>query len=104
MLNGIPVFVRALGLAFALLPLQQWLRLRHARQAEMGRGSGFAFLTVALSLAFCTVVTLWTIGYPHALRGLPSLAEAAILVFLALSLQLFYQGRLRAHFTRADLA
>ncbi len=103
-LDGIPVFLRALGLVFALLPLQQWLRLRHARRAEMGRGSSFAFLTVALSFAFCTVVTLWTIGYPHALRGLPPLAEAAILVFLALGLQLFYQGRLRAHFARADLA
>jgi hypothetical protein len=103
-LTGIPVFARALGLAFALLPLQQMLRLRYARQAEMGRTSSYAFLTIALSFAFSTVVTLWTVGYPRTLRGLPPLAEAAILVVLALGFQLFYQSRLRAHFARADLA
>lgn len=89
---------------FALLPLQQWLRLRHGRQAECGRTSGFALLAIMLSFVFSTLVTLWTVGYPHALRGIPPLAEAAILIVLAFGLQLFYQGRLRAHFARADLA
>jgi hypothetical protein len=102
--TGIPVFARALALAFALLPLQQLLRMRYARQVECGRGNPFHFLVIALSFAFAAIVTFWTVGYPLVLRAMPPLLEATIIVVLAIGLQLFYQSRLRAHFARADLA
>jgi len=69
--DGMPAFARALGLVFVVLPVQQWLRLRQARQMEAGGFRAATLLTIMLSFAFAVLVTLWTIGYPRPLRGSP---------------------------------
>ncbi len=102
-LHGTPGFLRALGLGIALLPLAQWIRIRHRIDDLWCGARRFDPLAVLIGIVYPVGVSLAATWWDRAAGVVPGALLAVLVALLFLAVQALYRQRLGVHFRRADL-